>query len=98
MRIFDVNRAIKSKDVFGEIRREDRADQILVCRNERMWLSKTSFLLMLVGLASSDKDSENDASSVFIEEAKNLFSQESIENMAHAFAHSDAGKQVDKNS
>ncbi|XP_029172296.1 uncharacterized protein LOC114941467 [Nylanderia fulva] len=53
-----------------------------------MWLSRTSFLLILIGLAISEKDNENDASNVFIEEAKNLFSQKSIENMAQAFADS----------
>ncbi|KAH0956260.1 hypothetical protein HN011_004912 [Eciton burchellii] len=60
-----------------------------------MWLPKTSLLLLLiVGLASSERSNEDDASSVFIEEAKNLFSQKSIERMAHAFAHSDSSKQV----
>jgi len=65
-----------------------------------MWLPKTSLLLLLiVGLARSERSNEDDASSVFIEEAKNLFSQKSIERMAHAFAHSDSSKQVrDKNS
>ncbi|CAL1673607.1 unnamed protein product [Lasius platythorax] len=57
-----------------------------------MLLSRTSFLLILIGLAISEKNNENDASNVFIEEAKNLFSQKSIENMAQAFA--DSGKQV----
>ncbi|XP_070170520.1 uncharacterized protein [Polyergus mexicanus] len=57
-----------------------------------MWLSRTSFLLVLIGLVISERDNENDASNVFIEEAKNLFSQKTIENMAHAFA--DSGKQV----
>ncbi|GAB1860155.1 hypothetical protein CAJAP_01234 [Camponotus japonicus] len=59
-----------------------------------MWLSRTSLLLILIGLAISERkrDTENDASNVFIEEAKNLFSQKTIENMAHAFA--DSGKQV----
>lgn len=57
-----------------------------------MWLSRTSLLLVLIGLAISEGDNENDASAVFIEEAKNLFSQKTIENMAHAFT--DSGKQV----
>ncbi|XP_018397690.1 PREDICTED: uncharacterized protein LOC108775739 [Cyphomyrmex costatus] len=59
-----------------------------------MWLSRTSLLLVLIGLASSEKNNEDDASSIFIEEAKNLFSQQSLEDMAQTFAHSDAGKQV----
>ncbi|EZA52559.1 hypothetical protein DMN91_002341 [Ooceraea biroi] len=59
-----------------------------------MWLSRTSLLLILIALASSERKNEDDASSVFIEEAKNLFSQKSIEKMAQAFAHSDGSKQV----
>lgn len=45
---------------------------------------------MLIGLAISERDNENDATKVFIEEAKNLFDQKMIDNMAHAFT----GKQV----
>jgi len=73
---------------------------MLCYKRGRMWLPKTSLLLLLlVGLASSERNNEDDVSSVFIEEAKNLFSQKSIERMAHAFAHSDGSKQVgDKNS
>lgn len=59
-----------------------------------MWLwSRTSLhlLILLVGLARADED---DASDAFVEEAKNLFNQKSIENMAHTFAQSQAGKQV----
>ncbi|KYM88890.1 hypothetical protein ALC53_02656, partial [Atta colombica] len=63
-------------------------------RNGRMWLSRTSLLLVLIGLTSSEKNNEDDASNIFIEEAKNLFSQQSLEDMAQKFAHSDAGKQV----
>ncbi|XP_077266935.1 uncharacterized protein LOC143899960 [Temnothorax americanus] len=59
-----------------------------------MWLSRTSLLLILVGLASSEKNNEGDASSVFIEEAKNLFSQKSLQDMAQTFAQSDSAKQV----
>ncbi|KAL6253416.1 hypothetical protein P5V15_005570 [Pogonomyrmex californicus] len=59
-----------------------------------MWLSKTSLLLVLIGLVNSEKSNEDDASSVFMEEARNLFSKKSLENMAQAFAHSDTGKQV----
>ncbi|XP_071556267.1 uncharacterized protein [Temnothorax nylanderi] len=59
-----------------------------------MWLSRTSLLLVLVGLASSEKNNEDDASNVFIEEAKNLFSQKSLEDMAQTFVQSDSAKQV----
>lgn len=57
-----------------------------------MWLSRTSFLLILIGLAISEKNNDNDATNVFMEEAKNLFSQQSIENMAQVFTES--GKKV----
>jgi len=79
---------------------DHHANQMSYYRRKRMWLPKTSLLLLLlVGLASSERSNEDDASNVFIEEAKNLFSQKSIERMAHAFAHSDSSKQVqDKNS
>ncbi|KAL0129867.1 hypothetical protein PUN28_001852 [Cardiocondyla obscurior] len=59
-----------------------------------MWWSRTSLLLVLIGLTNSEKNNEDEASSVFIEEAKNLFSQKSLEDMAQTFAHSDTGKQV----
>lgn len=67
---------------------------MLCYRNGRMWLSRTSLLLVLVALTSSEKNNEEDTSDVFIEEAKNLFSQKSFEDMAQTFAHSDSGKQV----
>lgn len=67
---------------------------MLCYRNGRMWWSRTTLLLVLVGLANSENNNEDDASSVFIEEAKNLFSQKSLEDMAQTFTHSDSGKQV----
>ena len=81
-------------DYSAEISSNSRANQMLCYRNGRMWLSRTSLLLVLIGLASSEKNNEDDASNIFIEEAKNLFSHQSLEDMAHKFAHSDAGKQV----
>ncbi|XP_032680005.1 uncharacterized protein LOC116848234 [Odontomachus brunneus] len=45
-----------------------------------MWLSRSWLLLVLLGLVCARKPDEDDAASVFIEEAKNLFSQKSIEN------------------
>lgn len=76
---------------------DHRAVALTKCcyRRGRMWLPRTSLLLILIGLASSERNNnKDDASSMFIEEAKNLFSQKSIEKMAHAFAHSDGNKQV----
>lgn len=81
-------------DYSAGISSNSRANQMLCYRNGRMWLSRTSLLLLLVGLASSEKNNEDDASSVFIEEAKNLFSQKSLEDMAQTFTQSDTGKQV----
>jgi len=83
-----------SDDYSAGISSNSRANQMLCYRNGRMWWSRTSLLLILVGLASSEKNNEDDASSVFIEEAKNLFSQKSLEDMAQTFAQSDSGKQV----
>ncbi|XP_025987324.2 uncharacterized protein LOC105206635 isoform X2 [Solenopsis invicta] len=60
-------------------------------RNGRMWWSRTCLLLVLIGLTGSEKNNEDDASSVFIEEAKNLFSQKSLDDMAQTF--SESGKQ-----
>lgn len=62
-----------------------------------MWLSRTSFLLvvLVVGLVTAEKSSnDDDASNVFVEEAKNLFSQKSIDNMAQTFSKGNTGKQV----
>lgn len=79
-------------DYSAEILSDSRANQMLCYRNGRMWWSRTSLLLVLIGLAGSEKNNEDDESDVFIEEAKNLFSQKSLENMAQTFT--DSGKQV----
>ncbi|XP_012534860.1 uncharacterized protein LOC105835826 isoform X2 [Monomorium pharaonis] len=57
-----------------------------------MWWSRTLLLLVLIGLAGSEKNNEDDASNVFIEEAKNLFSQNSLDDMAQTFSQS--GKKI----
>jgi len=80
-------------DYSAGISSNSRANQMLCYRNGRMWLSRTSLLLVLVGLVNS-QNNEDDTSSIFIEEAKNLFSQKSFEDMAQTFTHSDSGKQV----